>query len=147
MNIIDKYSDKIVDSLYCYDRVNIKCSFGNFGYATGMSSFFREINQKCFDFHNVFKPVTEAINSNAERLAKENGLKIEFIRSPKSFRKDDKIEAILKERGMDEGIVQIWSQMETCPTYTPWYDKSTHKTFFKNDVIRNFEKTEESKID
>jgi len=79
MNIQEKYSDQIIGTLHCYDRVNIKCSFGNFGYADGMSIFFREINQKLFDFHNIFKPVTEATNSNAERLAKENGLKIEFI--------------------------------------------------------------------
>jgi len=101
-----------------------------------MSIFFRAINQKCFDFHTVFKPVTDSIHSNAERLAAENGLKIEFIRSPKSFRKDDKIDALLKERGMGEGLIQIWSQMETCPTYTPWHDKTTHKTFFKNDITK-----------
>ena len=136
MDITVKYSDKISGLLYCYDRVNIKCSFGSLGYSVGMTSFFREINQKCFDFHTVFKPITDAINSNAERLAEENGLKIAFIRSPKQFRKDEKIDALLQERGFGEGIVQIWSQMETCPTYTPWHDKTTHKTFFKNDFTK-----------
>jgi hypothetical protein len=136
MDLLEKYSDKISGLLHCYDRVNIKCSFGRFGYADGMSIFFGELKQKCFDFHNVFKPVTEAINANAERLSEESGVKIEFIRSPKRFRKDEKIAEILNERGTDEGIVKIWSQMETCPTYSPWYDKTSGKTFFKNDFTK-----------
>jgi hypothetical protein len=136
MNIIDKYSDKISGILHCYDRVNIKCSLGNFGYAGGMTIFFSEIKRKCFDFAKVFQPVTDSINSNAERLAKANGLEIEFIRSPKKFRKDDKIDELLKEGGMSEGLFKIWTQMETCPTYTPWHDRSSNKTFFKPDFTK-----------
>ena len=136
MRIKDKYADKISGVLYDYDRVNIKCTAGAFHYADGMTTFFNVIGAKCFDFHNVFKPVTKGIIENAEMLAKDAGLGIEFIRSPKSFRKDDEIARILNERGEDEGLVKIWSQMETCPTYKPWYDPKSGKTYFKTDMTK-----------
>ena len=107
-----------------------------FHYADGMTQFFNMMGYKCFDFHNVFKPITQGIIENAEALAKANDMEVEFIRSPKSFRKDDAIAEILKERGESEGLVKIWSQMETCATYKPWYDKASGKTKFKNDTTK-----------
>jgi hypothetical protein len=53
------------------------------------------------------------------------------VRSPKAFRKDDRIEEILRERGECEGLVWVFSQQELCPTYKPWTDKETQKTAFK----------------
>ena len=136
MLMIDKYRDKISGILYSYDRVNIKCSAGNFHYADGMTGFFNIMGYKCFDFHKVFAPITQNIIANAEALATANDMNIEFIRSPKSFRKDDAIAEILKVRGEHEGFVKIWSQMETCPTYKPWFDKASGKTYFKNDMTK-----------
>ena len=136
MTIIEKYADKISGILHSYDRVNIKCSAGMFHYADGMTQFFNMMGYKCFDCHNVFKPITQGIIENAEALAKANDMEVEFIRSPKSFRKDDAIAEILKERGESEGLVKIWSQMETCATYKPWYDKASGKTKFKNDTTK-----------
>jgi hypothetical protein len=136
MRIEDKYAEKISGVLYGYDRINIKCTAGAFHYADGMTIFFNVIGEKCFDFHKVFTPVTKGIIENAELLAKNAGLEIEFIRSPKSFRKEDEIARILKERGKHEGLVKIWSQMETCPTYKPWYDPKSGKTHFKTDMTK-----------
>jgi hypothetical protein len=101
-----------------------------------MGSFFNAMNYRIFDYHSVFTPVTQSIIANAEALAAANGLEIEFIRSPKSFRKDDVIAEILKERGEHEGLVKVWSQMELCPSYKPWHDKASGKTFFESDLIK-----------
>lgn len=136
MSITQKYEDKISGVLSCYDRINIKCTFGYFGYAGGMTNFFYKINQRCFDFHKVFEPVTEQITENTKRIATENNLDIEYIRKVKSFRKDDKIADILSARGNHEGLVKIYSQLETCKTYAPWTDKKSGKTSFKNDQTK-----------
>ena len=122
MVLVEKYSDRISGVLNSYDRVNIRCVPGAWGYADGMGIFFNTINRRCFDFHNVFKPVTDAIVSNAEEIAARNGLEIEYINKVSAFRKDDKIAEILEARGYEDGLVKIYSQLETCNTYRPWTD-------------------------
>jgi hypothetical protein len=109
---------------------------GTFGYADGMAIYFRMIGSKCFDFHNIFTPITEIIKKNAERTATENGMEVEYIRNVKAFRKDDKIADIIEERGGHEGLIKIYSQLETSKTYKPWTDKTTGKTGFKNDTTK-----------
>ena len=52
---------------------------------------------------------------------KENGLETEFIRKSKKFRKEKRIKKILRRRGTHTGLVHIFSAMEPCPAYRPWY--------------------------
>ena len=87
MAITEKYSDKIAGVINCYDRVNIKCRIGMFGYAGGMDAFFYSINRKHFDYCKVFEPITDQINKRVEGIAKENGLEIEFVRKVRRWAK------------------------------------------------------------
>ena len=50
---------------------------------------------------------------NAEKLADANKIKIEFIRK-KDFRKEARIQEILKTRGELPGLVHIFGAMEAC---------------------------------
>lgn len=134
MLITDSYKDNISGVLQCYDRLNINATAGTFGYAEGMTNFFYSNSFKIFDFHDVFTRVTENIIKNAEKIATDNNLKIEYIRKTKAFRKDDIIAEIVKKRGTHEGMVHIFSQQENYDTYSPWYDKTTKKSYFKNDT-------------
>jgi hypothetical protein len=68
-----------------------------------------------------------------ERLAAENAIEIEFVRSKKSFRKEDRVKEVLEKRGDHAGVVCILSAMEPCGSYKPWHDKETHKTYLKPD--------------
>jgi hypothetical protein len=113
--------------------VLINATAGTFGYPDGMTVFFNQKGYRIFDFANVFTPVTERIKKNAERLAGENGLEIEYIRNTNAFRKEDKIAAIVEERGEEEGLVHIFSALELNKTYKPWHDKTNGKTYFKGD--------------
>jgi hypothetical protein len=133
MLITETHRDEIKGVLHCYDRVLISVIAGTFGFPDGMGMFFSTHNYRVFDFANVFKPVTEGIKRNAERIAAENGIEIEFIRKSHAFRKEDKIEKIVKERGEEEGIVHIFSVLEVNKTYQPWHDKERGKIYFKHD--------------
>ena len=68
-----------------------------------------------------------------ERIAAENGIEIEFVRSKKSFRKEDRVKEILRQRGEQAGVVCLLSAMEPCGSYKPWHDKKTGKTYLKPD--------------
>jgi hypothetical protein len=136
MTIGEKYNKQIDGILYSYDRINIKCVAGTWGYADGMGMFFNAIDRLCFDFHRVFQPVTDRIIANAKEIAEANGLEIEYINKVSAFRKDDKIADILKTRGYHDGLVKIYSQQETCNTFRPWTDKATGQTYFKPDTTK-----------
>jgi hypothetical protein len=98
-----------------------------------MTSYLNIHKIRIFDYPRFAEPFRDAIKKNAERVAKENGLEIEFVRKWKSFRKEDRIAEVIKKRGSHPGLVHILSAMETCGSYKPWHDKRTGKTFLKPD--------------
>lgn len=130
MLLTERYADKIAGVLSCYDRVVIQGTLPTFCYAEGMAGFLRTNSIRIFDYPRFAEPLRNELRENAERIAKENSLEIEFIRK-KNFRKEDRIREILKARGTHPGLVHIFSAMEPCQTYQPWHDKETHKTFLK----------------
>jgi hypothetical protein len=87
---------------------------------------------RIFDYAKFAEPLRERIRENAEVLAETNGVKIEFVRK-KDFRKENRIQQILKQRGDQPGLVHIFGAMEGCTSYRPWHDKVTGKTYLKPD--------------
>ncbi len=63
----------------------------------GMTGYLNANNIRIFDFSNFSQPLTEQIRANAQRIADENGIEIEFIRKLRAFRKDDRIQQIIQE--------------------------------------------------
>ena len=133
MNLLtEKYKDKIDFSLSCYDRIIINGVLPEISYAQGMTSYLYQKGIRIFDYARFAEPFKEQIRFNAERIAKDNGIEIEFIRKS-GIRKETIIADKIKERGNDPGLVHIISVMETCPSYKPWHDKQTGKTFVRPD--------------
>ena len=133
MLLTDKYADKIYGTITCYDRMIIQGYISGWSYADGMTSYLKSHDIRIFDFSNFSQPLTEQVRQNAQRIADENGIEIEFIRKLRAFRKDDRIQKIISESGKTEGLIHIFSAMEQCNTYKPWHDKVTGKTFLKFD--------------
>jgi DNA-binding MarR family transcriptional regulator len=134
MLITEKYDERISGTLTCYDRIIIQGVIPNWSYADGMTGYFYGNDMKIFDYAKFSQPLTENVRTNAERIAKEEDIEIEFIRKLHAFRKDDKIQEIIKAKGITEGLVHIFSAMEKCNTYKPWHDKDSGRTFFKFDT-------------
>jgi|SRR5579859_3408577 len=130
--ITERYGDKISGVLGCFDRLIVTGTLPTLCYADGMTKYLAARGIRIFDFAGFAKPLTEAIKANAEALAAAAGLTIDYIRK-KNFRKEDKIKAILKERGEQPGLVWVFSALEPCTTYQPWHDKATGRTFLRYD--------------
>ncbi len=126
----ERYSDKIEGVLSCLDRVVIQGTLPGLCYAEGMTSYLYAKGIRIFDYTRFAEPLRDALRKNAERLAEENGLSIEFVRHHDE-RKEKKIEKILEQRGRHPGLVAILSAMEFCASYEPWHDKKTGKTYLK----------------
>ncbi len=143
-NLIDRYANKIQGTLSCLDRIVFTGIIPGICYADGMSSLLRTKDIRIFDYTKWAEPLRDEISTNAERLAEENGLEIEFLRK-KKFRKEERIKQIIKQRGSHPGLVYIFSAMESCTRYKS--DKSAHqvsrllKRLRKHGLIKKIENT------
>ena len=133
--LTQRYSDKISGQLSCYDRIIIQGTLPGICYAQGMTSFLYANGIRIFDYPRFAEPLRNQLRDNAEKIAKDHGLQIHFIKK-KNFRKETHIKQILKTRGTQPGLVHIYSAMEPCPTYKPWHDKKTHKTYLKAEQAK-----------
>ncbi|MCF8335672.1 MAG: hypothetical protein K9H65_03625 [Bacteroidales bacterium] len=114
------YKEKITGVLSCYDRLIFTGTLKRISYAQGMTGYLYGNNIRIFDYPRFAEPFKKLIRSNAERIAKENNIKIEFIRKS-HIRKEDLVKAVLEKRGYQPGLVHILSAMEACPSYQPKY--------------------------
>ncbi len=130
MPLTEKYADQLDGVLQCYDRIVLTGSLMPLCYAQGMTQYLYTHHIRIFDYPQFAQPLAQAIRENAEAIAAEHGLTIEYIRK-KNFRKEARIEAILKQRGRQPGLVHIFSALEPCASYKPWHDKTTHQTYLK----------------
>lgn len=115
-SLIDRYSDQIAGVLSCFDRVLIRGSLVGVHYPGAVGKWLKEHRIPTRDFPRWAKSLADLIRANAERVALEHGLEVEFIRK-KDFRKEDRIAEILRRRGDHPGLVHVFSAMEPCRTY------------------------------
>ena len=57
----------------------------------GMTEYFYANQIRIFDYPKWAEALRDAIRENMERIAAENGIEIEFVRSKKSFRKEQRV--------------------------------------------------------
>ena len=128
---IDRHADKIRGVLSCFDRVVLTGTLPDLCHADAMARFLGARQIRLFDYPQWAAPFRDRLRTHAEQLARDHGLTIEFIRRLKAFRKEERIKAIVAQRGDAPGLVHIFSAMESCPSYKPWHDKATGKTVLK----------------
>jgi hypothetical protein len=134
--LTDRYAGAIRGVISCFDRMLIQGTLPDIGHPAAMTRELSRRRIRIFDFTEFAQPLREAIRDNAERVAADKGVTIEFIRNIKAFRKEDRVQAIVAERGTHPGLVHIFSAMESCSSYKPWHDKPSGKTFMKPDSGR-----------
>ena len=128
---IQRHKDKITGVISCYDRVVLTGTLPELCHASAMAGFLRHNGIRIFDYPKWAEPLREDVRLHAETVAKDAGLKIDFISKQKAFRKEERVKEIIAERGDHAGLVHIFSAMESCPSYRPWHDKKSGKTFLK----------------
>lgn len=131
-DILQRYADRILGLLSCYDRVITHGRIPEIAYAKGMEMYLRTHGVRLFDFPKFAQPLRDEVRTNAGRLAAEHGIEVQFIRHHEQ-RKEAIVEKILEQRGDAPGLVAILSALEVCSTFEPWHDKKTGRTFLRPD--------------
>lgn len=130
--LTERYAHQISGTLSCYDRIMIQGTLHPWCYADGMTRFLSARRIKIFDYTQLASSLRDQVTANAQRLATENGLEIDYIRK-KNFRKEDKVKQILKKRGTHPGLVWIFSALEPCTKYYPWLNRQTGNTYLRSE--------------
>jgi len=126
-SLVERYADRIVGVVSCFDRVVIMGTLPAICHARAMEGHLRAHSVRLFDYPRWAEPLRDELRANAERLAQEAGLEIEFIRR-KDFRKEERVKQIVARRGDHPGLVHIFSAMEPCLSFKPWHDKTSGTT-------------------
>jgi DNA-binding MarR family transcriptional regulator len=131
-SLTERYDDRIAGVLSCYDRVMVTGTLPGVCYAAGMTAFLNANQIRIFDYPQFAAPLRDRVRENAEALALQAGIAIEFI-AKKHVRKEEVVAKVLDRRTEALGhppcgLFHIISAMESCDTYKPWHDKKNHQT-------------------
>jgi len=128
--LTEKYEKKIVGVSGCFDRLLITGTLPEICFSQGITSYFLRNHIRIFDYLKFVEPFKDKIRANAEQIAQENGIEIEFIRKT-HIRKEDVVTKILDKRGNKPGLIHIISAMESCSSFQPWHDKTSGRTYLR----------------
>jgi hypothetical protein len=131
--LAERYANQLLGVLSCYDRIVITGTLPGACYAQGMTAFLYARQIRIFDYTKFAEPLREAIRARAAALAAAAGIQIEYV-AKAHIRKEDLVAKVLARRGAHPGLVHILSAMETCPSYKPWHDKPTGRTYLKGET-------------
>jgi hypothetical protein len=130
--LTERSAAQIAGVLSCWDRILLSGTPPKICFAEGMTSYLYEHKTRIFDYPKFAEPFRGALRENAERLAAENGMELEFLRKRK-VRKQDRVKTILAKRGDHAGLVCILPAMEPRSTGKPRRNKQTGKTCLPPD--------------
>jgi hypothetical protein len=128
--LTERYRDRMVGVLSCYDRIVITGTLPGACYAAGMTSFLNAKGIRIFDYARFAEPLRERIRAAAQLACEKAGIGIEHINKP-HLRKEDVVAKVLARRGDHPGLVHVISAMEACESYRPWHDQASGKTGLK----------------
>lgn len=128
--LTEKYRDQIHGVLNCFDRLVLRGTLQQLCYAQGMTAYLSSRHIRIFDFAAFARPLCNRLCKHADELAKANNMAVEYVRKS-SLNKEKRVQQILKTRGTHPGLVHIFSALESCMAYYPWYDKKTQTSFLK----------------
>ncbi len=124
------YKERISGVLSCFDRLIITGTLPQICYAQGMTFYLCGQGERIFDYPKFAEPFKNQLRANAQQIAKDNNIEIEFV-AKSHIRKEDLVKKVLDKKGIHTGLGHIISAMEACSSYKPWHDKESGKTFLK----------------
>jgi len=128
--LAERYAANMHGVLSCYDRIIVTGTLPGACYAGGMTSFLYSRGIRIFDYPRFAEPLRERIRQRAQESCAAAGVAIEHV-SKTHIRKEELVARVLRARGDAPGLVHAISAMEGCPSYKPWHDKASGKTFLR----------------
>jgi hypothetical protein len=128
--LTERYAANLHGVLSCFDRIIIAGTLPGACYAGGMTSFLYAHDIRIFDYPRFAEALRDRIRERAQEVCAAAGVEIEHVRTSQ-IRKEALVANVLAVRGDAPGLVHVLSAMEACPSYKPWHDKGSGKTYLR----------------
>ena len=126
--LVERYAANIQGVLSCFDRIIIVGTLPGACYAQGMTSLMYQQNIRIFDYPKFAEPLRDRIRNRAHEVCAQTGIEIEHV-NKSHIRKEELVARVLATRGDAPGLVHVISAVEACPSYKPWHDKQSGKSY------------------
>ena len=109
-----KHHDKIAGVLSCFDRLIFR-GYLPLSYPQGLSGFLYQQHVLLKHFKDYAPQVAERIKQHVRRLVQDAGAPFQHLLTRQKM--EEQARALARDKGMREGIVCGFSQLETCRTF------------------------------
>jgi hypothetical protein len=134
------HGDGVVGTLSTFDRLVLKGHLTHLFPAGAFSWFLSTQDVLLKDFKGYVSGVSESLKAHAQGLALRSGRPFVYLQSASTKRqgrsKEDMARAIAARDGIEEGLVCVFSVLETCDSFTVQGNRHTHRL----EVVRRTRK-------
>jgi hypothetical protein len=130
-SFLHQHADKITGCLFCPDRLIFK-GYLSISYPLGMEGFLADRGILLKDFKEFGPQQATRLKEHAQALAAQAGRTFCFLE--RKIRKEERARQIAEHQGITEGLVAVFSTMETCPTFRILYGQG--RPYLKKDWRR-----------
>jgi hypothetical protein len=113
---IQQHAGEITGVLSGFDRMRFRGTLRWLAYTDGMRGFLNHIGVLLKDFKPYVQRVTEQVREATEQLARAEGRPLLYLDSPR-LSKEEEARRIAQEDGIREGLVCVFSAVESCFSY------------------------------
>jgi len=134
--LLNKFSDAVKGVISGFDRIVFKGMLMPIMFAAGMESFLRSQQVLNKDFKTYAIKQSKAIVESADAFAqREANRQIIYIPSS-NLRKETLAHDLQKESGVKEGLIGIWSCVESCRTYRSTFNPKASCPILRSEQSR-----------
>ena len=113
IDLISRYSKEIAGHLRCFDRMIVHGTLVDVAHPGALLVSMNQAGFRPRDLARFAEPITRQVRDHIIGLARRHQVEIEMVMR-KNFRQEDRIAAILQERGTRPGLVHVFAVKE-CP--------------------------------
>jgi len=125
---IQKFAEKITGTLECFDRVIFKGHLMKLSFAEGMETFLAQQGLRIKDFGRFVRIQSDQLVLHAKMTASKAQRPYRYL--PGKIRKDDEARRIAQQLGITQGLICVFSELETCPTFKIAYGQGRPRIQF-----------------
>ena len=130
-SFIDRFGEKIMGVINGFDRIVFKGIFQPLMHAGGVYSLLSRNGCKNTEFKEWMDAQTKRIERSAERFSREHcGEKVQYLRTWRE-RKEELAHEKQKKRGIESGVIGVWSCLESGMTYQATYVEGASRPALK----------------
>jgi hypothetical protein len=121
-----RHSTRIAGVVSGFDRLLFRGTLRSISFVDGMDRFLASQRILYKDFATFAQRLTARVRTHAEALAHQSGRPLEYLRSS-AISKDGRAREILQRDGITEGLVCIFSCVESCVALTVRGDRAAKR--------------------